>query len=174
MASVVFLRGVNVGGHKTFQPSLVAKNLSHLGVINVGAAGTFVIPAKATRQEIQDEFAGVLPWEAELMICSGKDLLSLHASDPFAQVKDFRPFVQAMSGRPRNLPALPFCHPSADSWEVKVIGVSGIFALTLWRKLGKTLIDANAIVEKNFGVRATTRNWNTIVKICAVLRQQNA
>ena len=43
MALVVFLRGVNVGGHKTFRPSLVANELSDFDVVNVGAAGTFVV-----------------------------------------------------------------------------------------------------------------------------------
>jgi hypothetical protein len=40
---VVFLRGVNVGGHRTFRPSILAKGLSDYGVVNVGAAGTFVV-----------------------------------------------------------------------------------------------------------------------------------
>lgn len=43
MASVVFLRGVNVGGHKAFQPSAVARDLADLDVVNIGAAGTFVV-----------------------------------------------------------------------------------------------------------------------------------
>jgi uncharacterized protein (DUF1697 family) len=42
MALVVFLRGVNVGGHRTFRPSILARELSDYGVVNVGAAGTFV------------------------------------------------------------------------------------------------------------------------------------
>ncbi len=43
MAVVVFLRGVNVGGHRTFRPSLLAKELHDYDVVNVGAAGTFVV-----------------------------------------------------------------------------------------------------------------------------------
>jgi len=43
MALVVFLRGVNVGGHRTFRPSLLANELSDFDVVNVGAAGTFVV-----------------------------------------------------------------------------------------------------------------------------------
>ena len=42
-ALVVFLRGVNVGGHRTFRPSVVAKELRKFDVVNVGAAGTFVV-----------------------------------------------------------------------------------------------------------------------------------
>ncbi|MBI3694456.1 MAG: hypothetical protein HY238_06415, partial [Acidobacteria bacterium] len=43
MALVVFMRGVNVGGHKAFQPSVLARELAAFDVVNVGAAGTFVI-----------------------------------------------------------------------------------------------------------------------------------
>ena len=40
MSLVVFLRGVNVVGHRKFRPSILAKGLSNYGVVNVGAAGT--------------------------------------------------------------------------------------------------------------------------------------
>ena len=43
MALVVFLRGVNVGGHRTFRPSVLARELGDYDVVNVGAAGTFVV-----------------------------------------------------------------------------------------------------------------------------------
>lgn len=43
MVLVVLLRGVNVGGHRTFRPTTLAKQLAHLDAVNIGAAGTFVI-----------------------------------------------------------------------------------------------------------------------------------
>ena len=42
-ALVVLLRGVNVGGHRTFSPSALARSLSAYDVVNIGAAGTFVV-----------------------------------------------------------------------------------------------------------------------------------
>jgi hypothetical protein len=42
MALIVFLRGVDVGGHRTFRPSILARELSDHDVVNVGAAGTFI------------------------------------------------------------------------------------------------------------------------------------
>jgi len=36
MALVVFLRGVNVGGYKTFRPGALAKDLAEFGVVNAG------------------------------------------------------------------------------------------------------------------------------------------
>jgi hypothetical protein len=49
MALIVFLRGVNVGGHRTFRPSILARELSDYGVVNVGAAGTFVVQKPGPR-----------------------------------------------------------------------------------------------------------------------------
>lgn len=43
MALVAFLKGINVGGHRRFRPSALARELEHLEVVNVGAAGTFVV-----------------------------------------------------------------------------------------------------------------------------------
>ena len=170
MSSVVFMRAVNVGGHKAFQPSLLAKELGHLGVINVGAAGTFVVRGNVARRTIRAEFVKRLPFEVELMICRGSDVLDLEASEPFPDSKDLRRFVSVMSRRPGTPPHLPLCQPTGDRWEVKIIGVSGPFALSLCRRLGRSFVDPNRVVEKGFGVPATTRNWNTIVKVCGTLR----
>ncbi len=43
MAPVLFMRGVNVGGHKPFRPAAFAKELSAFEVLNVGDAGTFIV-----------------------------------------------------------------------------------------------------------------------------------
>ena len=55
MALVVFLRGVNVGGHKRLRPSILAKELSHYDVVNVGAAGTFVVRKPGSRAKFRAE-----------------------------------------------------------------------------------------------------------------------
>jgi uncharacterized protein (DUF1697 family) len=173
MSLVEFLRGVNVGGHKTFQPSIVAKELAHLGLVNVGAAGTFVVPRPMTEAALRDELARKLPFEAELMICRGRDLTDLAESAPFpggATETDASRFVSVMSKTPRKLPALPISRPEGKDWQVKLVAVSGPFALTLWRRLGKSPLYPNEVVEKTFGVSTTTRNWNTIVKISAILK----
>jgi uncharacterized protein (DUF1697 family) len=72
MAAVVFLRGVNVGGHKSFRPAAFAKELSQLGVVNIGAAGTFVVQKRVSQAALRDELLRCLPVKAELMICSAR------------------------------------------------------------------------------------------------------
>src|SRR4030095_8032796 len=84
MALVVLLKGVNVGGHRTLRPSALAKALHRFDVVNVGAAGTFVIRKTASRVELLAEVTRRLPFEAEVMICSGSDVLRWASADPFA------------------------------------------------------------------------------------------
>ena len=84
MALVVFLRGVNVGGHRTFRPSLVANELKDLDIVNVGAAGTFVVRKQVSRAKLRTEIIRQLPFKAEVVICKGDDVLDLASGNPFA------------------------------------------------------------------------------------------
>ncbi len=36
MALVILLRGVNVGGHRTFRSAALARELQHLDAVNIG------------------------------------------------------------------------------------------------------------------------------------------
>jgi hypothetical protein len=53
-----------------------------------------------------------------------------------------------------------------------LVGVSGRFVLCHWRRLERSFVEPNGIIEKYFGVSATTRNWNTILRICKVLQDE--
>jgi uncharacterized protein (DUF1697 family) len=173
MSSVVFLRGVNVGGHKAFRPKEVARQLSDLDVINIGAAGTFVVRKKIGQTALRAEFLKLLPFAAELMICGEPDLVALSREGPLSDEqasKDTRCFVSVMAKKPAHLPPLPLSQPAGDKWQVKIMKVSGRFALSVWRRTEGTFIYPNEVVEKQFRVPATTRSWNTIETICSVLR----
>ena len=76
-----------------------------------------------------------------------------------------RRFVTVMTKAPRPIPRLPVRKPAGDDWQVSVVAVSGSFALSLWRRLGRSIVYPNEVVEKAFGVPATTRSWDTLLKI---------
>ena len=170
MAQVVFLRAANVGGHQRFQPSALAKELAHLEVVNVGAAGTFVVRGKISRASLRAEILGKLPFEPELMICPGREINTLVSTDAFdghPTGEDVKRFVSVLEKAPRETPKLPLSQPTGK-WEVQVLGISGRCVLSLRRDLGRKIYP-NPLVEKSFGVPATTRNWNTILKILELL-----
>ena len=174
MALVVFMRGVNVGGSRVFRPAVLAKQLAALDVVNVGAAGTYVVRKPIAQTKLRAELLKRLPFEAVVIICRGSEVIGLVREQPFPDgpaYQGLRRFVAVMARRPRTLPRLPVSEPPGDNWESKVIGVSGRFALSVWRKLGRSFVDPNGVVEKHFGVSATTRNWNTIGKICDILER---
>jgi uncharacterized protein (DUF1697 family) len=173
MALVLFLRGVNVGGHKAFRPAALARELADLDAVNVGAAGTFVIRKAVGTAAARAELLRRLPFAAELMVCRSREVLSLASAGPFAEApydEDVVRYVSVLAKRPRALPPLPLSQPAGNDWQVKVVGVSGRFAFSLHRRLGRTLVYPNEVVEKRFGVAATTRNWNTISAICDILK----
>src|SRR5712691_6547435 len=119
VALVVFLRGVNVGGHKTFRPSVLARKLANYDVVNVGAAGTFVVMKPISQAKLRVELLRRLPFEAELMICSARDVIRLASGKPFGgqpSGPDVVRFVSVLAKRPRVLPTLPLSLPASDNW----------------------------------------------------------
>jgi uncharacterized protein (DUF1697 family) len=175
MASVVFFRAVNVGSHQRFQPGVLAKQLGDFGVVNVGAAGTFVVRQNVSQAKLRAEILRRLPFQPELVICPARDVIALVHSDPFQdapdETKDLRHYVTVMTRVPRTLPPLPLEKPAGNKWEVKLIAITGRFALSLWRRQTNGILYPNTVVEKHFGIPATTRNWNTIAAIGDILKK---
>jgi uncharacterized protein (DUF1697 family) len=172
VSAAVFLRGVNVGGHRTFRPSLLANTLAHLGVVNVGAAGTFVVREPIGRTALTKEFLRALPFDAEVFVCSGRELLALVASGPFPTRRppgEVRRFLSVLATKPARVPALPLRYPTDAPWQITFVAISGVFACGLWRRLGDAFVDPNGVTEKVLGVRSTARNWNTVEKLRDVL-----
>src|SRR5215467_1252110 len=97
MPLVVFLRGVNVGGHRMFRPSILARELSDYDVVNVGAAGTFVVRKPGSRAKFRAELLRKLPFEAEVVLCDGRDLIHLEMENPFGAEPTSRDIVRFVS-----------------------------------------------------------------------------
>ena len=173
MALVVLLRGVNVGGHRTFRPTTFAEQLKHLDIVNIGAAGTFVIRRPITRTQLRAEFARRLPFDAEIMICQGREIVSLMSQNHFADLPDgpdIVRFVSVLSKRPRSAPSMPIRFPSSGTWLLKIVARDNRFVFGAYRRHMK-VISYLGTFDRLFGVPVTTRNWNTITRIAKVLRE---
>ena len=174
MAHVVLLRGVNVGGHRTFRPAKLAEQLRHLGAVNIGAAGTFVIRRPITRAQLRAELARRLPFEAEIMICEGREIVRMMSQNHFAD-QPVRPdivrFVSVLSQRPRSAPSTPMRFPSRGTWLLKILARDNRFLFGLYRRQMKA-ISYLGTLDRLFGVPVTTRNWNTITAVARVLGRE--
>lgn len=171
MALIVLLRGVNVGGHRTFRPAALAAQLKHLDAVNIGAAGTFVIRAPVGVARLRAEFARRLPFDTEIVICQGRDILRMTAQDPFAGQPagpGIVRFVSVLARRPRAAPSTPIRLPPNDDWLLKVVARENRFVFGLYRRHMK-VISYLGTLDRLFGVPATTRNWNTMMAIARVL-----
>jgi uncharacterized protein (DUF1697 family) len=172
MALVVFLRGVNVGGYRTFRPSILAQQLKHYGAVNIGAAGTFVIRKPANQAELRAELKRRLPFETEVMICTGQDLITMASGDPFGKEpihSDVVRFVSVMGKPPRVLPSLPISLPAADAWLLRILATENRFIFGIYRRRMKS-IRYLSMIDTLFGAPVTTRNWNTFTAIIEVLK----
>jgi uncharacterized protein (DUF1697 family) len=168
---VVFLRGVNVGGHRTFRPSVVARSLRGFDVVNVGAAGTFVVRKPQSRTKLRSAFRRYLPVETEIAMCDGSELLRLAARNPFESMTvrpDVVHFVSILSRAAKTQPALPMTLSSDGEWLVRVLGAANRFVYGVYRRRMKT-IGYLGQLDTLFGAPATTRSWGTILSIARIL-----
>ena len=174
MALVVFLRGVNVGGHRTFRPSVLARELNRFDVVNVGAAGSFVVRKPGSRARFRAALRRMLPFEATVVLCDARDLLRLETENPFgaeASRPDTVRFVSILSQTSRVRVSFQIKLPSGGEWLVRVIASNKRFVFGVYRRHMRT-IGYLGRLDRLFGVPATTRNWNTIIAIVRILKGQ--
>ena len=173
MAFVVFLRGVNVGGHRTFRPTTLAQQLKHLEVVNIGAAGTFVVRAPISQTRLRAELSRRLPFAASISICKSQELLDIAKRKPFSD-EPIGPgvvcFVSVMVKRASLAPSIPMSFPGQGEWLMRILATEKRFVFGQYRRHMKT-IGYLGMIDAVFGVPVTTRNWNTILAIVEVLKR---
>ena len=170
MAHIVFLRGVNVGGNKVFRPAQLARALKHLDVVNIGAAGTFVVRARSKSSDIEREIAKRLPFYCEIIVRPAHEVRTLVDAKPFDGVafrRDLRGWVGVMAKKPAASLELPYLVPKGAEWALRVDRIDGRYAFGMWRPT-RFVIPSNEL-EKVLGVRATVRWWETYERICRAM-----
>jgi uncharacterized protein (DUF1697 family) len=172
MALIVFFRGINVGGHRAFRPSVLAKELGIYDAVNVGAAGTLVIRKPGLRAKFLAELRRKLPFEATIAFCDGSDLIRLEMDNPFGTEPpraDVVQFVSILSEAGSRRVSLPIALPAGGEWLVRIIGSKNRLVYGVYRRHMKT-IGYLGQIDRLFGAPATTRSWNTILSVLRILK----
>jgi uncharacterized protein (DUF1697 family) len=176
MALVVFLRGINVGGHRNLRPSVLARQLSEYGVVNVGSVGTFVVLKPGSRARFRAALLRKISMEAHVAICDGRDFMRLETINPFATMRSQPDVVHFVSILPKAVdarPSLPVNFPADAEWLVRILAAKGQFVFGVYRRHMKT-IGYLGRIDKLYGVPATTRSWKTVTAILRILKGQDA
>jgi uncharacterized protein (DUF1697 family) len=171
-ALIVFFRGINVGGHRTLRPSVLARELGAYDVVNVGAAGTFIVRKPGSRTKFLAELRRKLPFEARVAFCDSGDLFQLEMEDPFKHEPpspDVVRFVSILSKAGRRGLSLPIAIPRSGEPFVRIIGSKGRLLFGVYRRHMRTITHLGQIDEL-FGAPATTRSWSTILSVLRILK----
>jgi uncharacterized protein (DUF1697 family) len=172
MALIVFLRGINVGGHRTFRPSMLARDLAAYDVVNVGAAGTFVVRKPVSRTKFLAALRRKLPFEAAVSFCDARDLIRLEMENPFGAEpfdQNVVRFVSILSKATRGKASLPIAFPPGESWFVRIIGSRKRLVFGVYRRHMRT-IGYLGEIDGLFGAPATTRSWSTMLSVLRILK----
>ena len=168
---IVLLRGINVGGRRRVAMVDLRTLLIDLGYRDVRThlqTGNVVLTSDAsaerTRQEIEDALAAKYGDGIEVFVRARKEIADVVDGDPLGAVavNPSRYVAMFLSGKP-------------DASALKAVKVADVGdeqfaaagrAIYLWCPDGLHNAKlAKLLSEKRLGVRATARNWNTVVKL---------
>lgn len=171
---VAFLRGVNVGGNSTVKMDKLREMFESLGFRNVRT----ILNSGNVLFETQDKNPSILTkrldetlrktfgFEIPVMLRTDIQVLSLVNSRPFKNVKitpDTRLYVTFLSEAHKLKIKIPYVSPEKDFKILQAKDGAVCSSLILSPRM--STVDLMGFVEKEFGDKITTRNWNTIKKI---------
>jgi uncharacterized protein (DUF1697 family) len=165
-----FLRGINVGG-VTVKMDKLKKTLEGLGFTNVKtllASGNVLFTAPSANEntlvnKIEKKLETAFGREIGVLVRKIEELQRLAAADPFAGIKvtpQTRLFVTFLSEKNKSSLKIPYETPDKNCRIIRANDREVCSVLTLYRT-----VDLMSMLEKEFGRKITTRNWNTIEKI---------
>jgi uncharacterized protein (DUF1697 family) len=142
---------------------------------SIGHAGNLLWtqPAGKPREGTLRERLGRLLGETpELMVRTARAMTRIVDADPFGALVDdkaIKLYVVFLARTPKQVPPLPVI---LEKDGLELVAVTGREAYVVSRrKLGTVMYGfPNQFVEKTLGVPATSRNWNTVVRIAASVK----
>ncbi|MFI0819830.1 DUF1697 domain-containing protein [Streptomyces sp. NPDC021098] len=175
-SQIALLRGINVGGNKTFPVARQRALMAELGYEDVTVhlqTGNIVFadpgtPPGRTARALEDAFAADLGFSVPVMVRTRDELAAAVDANPYpAAVAEPKTLHMVfLSDVPTDTSALDALDPAAYAPdEFRLIGreiylhaPNGVGRSKLAAKLG----------SPRLGVTATARNWNTVTKLLAL------
>jgi uncharacterized protein (DUF1697 family) len=176
MRYVAFLRGINVGKRRVKNDAL-AKVFDDLGFENVKvliASGNVLFDAaqqdelKLTKT-VEDGLEKALGFQVSVMLRSIPEVQAMLDLDPFKGIevtKQTRLYVTLLAEKTKSTLKLPYASKDGN-YRILSRTDREVYSVLTVSESGRT-VDLMAVLEKEYGKSATTRNWNTIQKAVAL------
>jgi len=185
MKYVAFLRGINVGGHKPLKMDALRtafESLSFQDVTTVLASGNVLFESRSAgtstlAKKIERRLATIFKHDIGVIVRTLAEIQSLADAKPFKRIKvtprtglyvtflpeglvinaGFDVYSGAITPKNASKTRLPV---------FEIVRVSdGEVCSAVTRSADGQTTDFMAVIEKLFGRKVTTRNWNTIARI---------
>lgn len=121
---------------------------------------------KALARKVEGKIKETFGFEVGVIVWSLEEIQNLAAAQPFQGVKVSpltRLYVTLLGETPKSTLKIPYESPEKDFHILRVSDGVVFSVLTLSPQRGT--VDAMNVLEKEFGKKVTTRNWNTITRI---------
>ncbi len=175
-AFVAFLRGINVGGNKIVKMEDLRKAFESMGFGNVKtllASGNVIFeapqaPASAIAKRIEEKLEKTFGFSIGVIVRTKEDLRRLSDAQPFKGIKvtpETRLYVTFLSEKPKSGLKIPYKSPDGNFTILRATDTEVCSVLTI--SPDSRTVDLMGILEKEFGKKVTTRNWNTVTKLTA-------
>ena len=169
-----FLRGINVGGHKPVPMEKLKNSFESLRFKNVRtllASGNVVFEAHPTstatlEQKIKEKLKKTFGHEIGVLVRTIEELQHLSESQPFEGIDvtpQTRLYVTFLSEKTKSHLKIPYASPNKN---FRILGASKyeVCSVLILSPTNRS-VDVMNVLEKEFGHKVTTRNWNTIVRV---------
>jgi uncharacterized protein (DUF1697 family) len=173
---VAFLRGINLGKRRVKNEQLLTifTGLGFSEIKVLIASGNVVFTAADADEArltkaVEDGLQAGLGFSVDTMLRTADEIRAMIERDPFAGIpvtKATRLYVTLLAAPTRSTMPLPY---ASDDGNFRILSRTDreVYSVLTVADGGRT-VDLMAVLEQEYGKRATTRNWNTIVKAAAL------
>jgi len=174
MKYAAFFRKVNLGRPGSPSKAQLEQAFVHAGAQSASSFLTngtvvFTTRPKADPSKLLVAASSLLKVECGLIepgfVRSVAHLRDLVKLDPFSSVEQGSIYLCSVTFLPAAIPAPPELPLESKRKDVEVLLFTSGEALCISRMVGKTPGSPNAFLEKLFSLPATTRSWNTVVRL---------
>lgn len=174
MAYIAFLRGINVTGYKIIKMDALRKIFEDAGFKNVRTyiqSGNVIFETNKDenlQKRIEAQLKKELGYEVVTIVRSIEELKRIIKENPYKNLnltENERLHLTMLEVKPTGASVKELLSVKSDIDELKVKGKE--VYLICRNGYGRSVY-SNNLIEKKLGMKATTRNWNTINRILTI------